>query len=60
MEVEERFERKWEEWNKRWEEVQAEWNRKWEESQKIIKAILMRIEKIEKRHLYTIGALGAR
>ncbi|MCS7215129.1 MAG: DUF3782 domain-containing protein [Thermodesulfovibrio sp.] len=96
LQVEERFERKWEEWTKRWEETQAEWNRKWEETQaqwnrkweesqkrweetqaewnrkweesqkrwednqKTINEILIRLEKIDRRHLYTIGALGAR
>ncbi|MGB9935050.1 PD-(D/E)XK nuclease family protein, partial [Thermodesulfovibrio yellowstonii] len=52
--------RKWEESQKRWEETQAEWNRKWEENQKTINQILLRLEKIDRRHLYTIGALGAR
>jgi hypothetical protein len=59
--------RKWEENEKRWEQTQAEWNRKWEENEKrweenqrTINEILKRLEKIDKRHLYTIGALGAR
>jgi len=60
LQVEERFDKKWEEWSKRWEETQAEWNRKWEENQKTINQILLRLEKIDRRHLYTIGALGAR
>ncbi|MGC8795738.1 PD-(D/E)XK nuclease family protein, partial [Thermodesulfovibrio sp.] len=54
-------------WSKRWEQTQAEWNRKWEENEKrweenqrTINEILKRLEKIDKRHLYTIGALGAR
>ncbi|GAQ95646.1 hypothetical protein TAGGR_3119 [Thermodesulfovibrio aggregans] len=51
---------KWEEWIKRYDQTQAEWNKKWEENQKTINEILKRLEKIDRRHLYTIGALGAR
>jgi len=41
---------------KRWQE----WTKRWDETQKTINEILKRLEKIDRRHLYTIGAPGAR
>ncbi|WP_353684127.1 DUF3782 domain-containing protein [Thermodesulfovibrio sp. 3907-1M] len=60
LQMQEQSEKRWQEWSKRWDETQAEWNRKWEENQKTINEMLKRLDKIDRRHLYTIGALGAR
>ena len=53
-------EKKWEAQEKRWETERREQNKKWEENQRVIKEMLVSIQKLDKKHDATIGALGAR
>jgi len=46
--------------DKKWEEERKEQNKKWEENQRVIKEMLVSIQKLDKKHDATIGALGAR
>ena len=53
-------EKKWEAQEKRWETERREQNKKWEENQRVINEMLVSIQKLDKKHDATIGALGAR
>lgn len=59
--------KKWEAQEKKWEEERREQNKKWdaqekkwEENQRVINEMLVAIQKIDRKHDATIGALGAR
>ena len=52
--------KKWEAQDKKWEEERKEQNKKWEENQRVINEMLVSIQKLDKKHDATIGALGAR
>ena len=52
--------KKWEAQDKKWEEERKEQNKKWEENQRVINEMLVAIQKLDKKHDATIGALGAR
>jgi hypothetical protein len=60
-------EKRWEterrEQNKKWEAQEKRWvgqEKKWEENQRVINEMLLSIQKLDKKHEATIGALGAR
>jgi len=49
--------------DKKWEAQDKKWDsqdKKWEENQRVINEILVAIQKLDKKHDATIGALGAR
>ena len=52
--------KKWDAQDKKWEEERKEQNKKWEENQRVINEMLVSIQKLDKKHDATIGALGAR
>jgi len=53
-------EKKWEAQDKKWEAERRDQNKKWEENQRVINEMLISIQKLDKKHESTIGALGAR
>ena len=52
--------KRWEAQDKKWETERKEQNKKWEENQRVINEMLIVIQKLDKKHDATIGALGAR
>ena len=55
--------KKWEAQDKKWEAQDKKWetqDKKWEENQRVINEMLIAIQKLDKKHDATIGALGAR
>ena len=55
--------KKWDAQDKKWDAQDKKWDaqdKKWEENQRVINEILVSIQKLDKKHDATIGALGAR